>query len=98
MCVKGGVQYQESKIGVMATDDEAYKTFGDLFAPIIKDLHPQFDFRQSYKLEDLASDRITDKIREMEDNAKKVEDYRIEVRRNFKGTPFLPIMTKEAKL
>jgi hypothetical protein len=39
----------------MATDDEAYKTFGDLFGPIIKDLHPSFDFRYSYKYEELES-------------------------------------------
>jgi hypothetical protein len=32
----------------MATDDEAYKTFGDLFGPIVKDLHSNFDFRYSY--------------------------------------------------
>jgi len=41
------------KIGVMATDDEAYKTFGDLFGPIIKDLHPGFDYRVNYKFDEL---------------------------------------------
>ena len=37
----------------MATDDEAYKTFGDLFGPIVKDLHPNFDFRNSYSFEEI---------------------------------------------
>lgn len=42
----------------MATDDEAYKTFGDLFGPIIKELHPAFDFRYSYKFEPLETAAI----------------------------------------
>ena len=42
----------------MATDDEAYKTFGDLFGPIIKDLHPNFDFRYSYKFDELDTASI----------------------------------------
>ena len=55
MCVKSGVQYPTDPIGVMATDEEAYKSFSDLFGPIIKDLHPKFDFRYSYKFDDLTS-------------------------------------------
>jgi hypothetical protein len=31
MCVKNGVQRPETAIGLMATDEEAYKTFADLF-------------------------------------------------------------------
>lgn len=42
----------------MATDDEAYKTFGDLFGPIIKDLHQNFDYRFSYKFDELKSDIV----------------------------------------
>jgi hypothetical protein len=53
MCVKSGVSLPKTKIGVMATDEEAYKQFSDLFGPIIKDLHPKFDFRYSYKFEEL---------------------------------------------
>ena len=59
LCVKSGVQMpKDCVIGVMATDDEAYKTFGDLFGPIIKDLHPKFDYRFSYKHEELRADLI----------------------------------------
>jgi hypothetical protein len=58
MCVKGGVARPESEIGVMATDEEAYKAFGDLFGPIIKDLHPKFDFRYSYKFEEMTTDQF----------------------------------------
>ena len=43
------MQHPADPIGVMATDEEAYKSFSDLFGPIIKDLHPKFDFRYSYK-------------------------------------------------
>jgi len=56
MCVKSGVSRPDQDIGILATDEEAYKAFGDLFGPIIKDLHPKFDFRYSYKFEDLSFD------------------------------------------
>jgi len=82
----------------MATDDEAYKTFGDLFGPIIKDLHPSFDFRYSYKYEELEANMFNDQIKAMQASVKKAQNYRIEVSRNFRGTPFTPLMTKEAKL
>jgi hypothetical protein len=62
MCVKSGVQYMDGKVGVMATDDEAYKTFGDLFGPIIKDLHPLFDHRVNYKFEELKSELIQETL------------------------------------
>jgi len=54
MCVKSGVTRPTSDVGVMATDEEAYKSFSDLFGPVIKDLHPKFDFRYSYKFEDMS--------------------------------------------
>jgi hypothetical protein len=34
----------------------------------------------------------------MQLSVNKVIDYKIEVSRNFRGTPFSPLMTKEAKL
>jgi hypothetical protein len=65
MCVKSGVERPLCKIGAMATDDEAYKTFNDLFGPIIKDLHPEFDSRYSYKFDQLKLDVIDDTIDEI---------------------------------
>jgi hypothetical protein len=59
----------------MATDDEAYKTFGDLFGPIIKDLHPGFDFRYSYKFDELNTAAIDEQIMLMESSMKKVSDF-----------------------
>ena len=58
ICVKSGVERPQCPIGALASDDEAYKTFGDLFTPIIKDLHPDFDFRFSYKFDELKSEII----------------------------------------
>ena len=49
----------------MATDEEAYKVFGDLFGPIIKDIHPKFDFRYTYKFEELQKDTFNEKIQNM---------------------------------
>lgn len=98
LCVKSGVQYPHSKIGIMATDDEAYKTFGDLFGPIIKELHPGFDFRYSYKFDPLDTAAIDEQIMSIEESIAKVSDFKIEVNRNFRSTPFSPLMTKEAKL
>ena len=98
MCVKSGVQRQDTEVGILATDEEAYKAFGDLFGPIIKDLHPKFDFRYSYKFEELNKDTFNDKLNEMKEMLDKIKHFKITVRRNFKGTPFTPLMTREAKL
>ena len=81
----------------MATDDEAYKTFGDLFGPIIKDLHPKFDYRFSYKHEELRPEVIDEEIHRMRTSIEKVTDFKITIGRNF-ASPFAPLMTQEAKL
>ena len=58
----------------MATDEEAYKSFSDLFGPICKDLHPKFDFRYSYKFDEVKLMRFTQKLDEIERVAERVED------------------------
>ena len=98
LCVKSGVELQTGKIGLMATDDEAYKCFQDLFGPVIKDLHPQYDHRVFYKYEDIKQDLITEHLEKLQLEVDKIASYRIEASRNFKATPFAPLMTKEAKL
>ena len=47
--IKGGVKYEQNPIGVYATDEEAYKVFDDLFGPIIRDLHPEYDLKYTFK-------------------------------------------------
>jgi hypothetical protein len=63
--VKSGV-VNVGPIGVFASDEEAYKVFSDLFGPVIKDLHPKFDFRYSYKYENLKIDSFNEKIARIE--------------------------------
>ena len=98
MCVKSGVTKTDCEIGVLATDEEAYKAFGDLFGPIIKDLHPKFDFRFSYKFEDLNDDLFTENLKKAKKAIEKLKSYRIVVKRNFKNIPFTPLMSKESKI
>ncbi len=59
MCVKSGVNRPQGPIGIMATDEDAYKYYADLFQPVVKDLHPRYDFRYTYKYEDLSMEPIT---------------------------------------
>ena len=73
MCVKSGVQMPSTDIGIMATDEEAYKSFSDLFGPIIKDLHPKFDFRYSYKFEEVKMERFTQKLDEIDSMAEQTK-------------------------
>jgi hypothetical protein len=42
----------------MASDEDAYKCFSDLFGPVILDLHPKFDFRYSYRYEDFTLESL----------------------------------------
>lgn len=83
---------------MFACDEEAYKTFSDLFGPIIKDLHPKFDFRYSYKYDDFKLDSFTAKLATMQEQMAIVKNFQIRVKRNFKGMPFTPLMTRESKL
>lgn len=71
-----------SKIGVMASDEEAYKVFSDLFGPIIKDLHPKFDHRTSFKFEELPVGLIDEM--ELKNKIDKVVDFKLTASRNFK--------------
>ena len=82
----------------MASDEEAYKTFSDLFGPICKDLHPRFDFRYSYKFEEVKLPRFAEKLEEIGGVAQKTQGLQMSMRRNFRGMPFSPLMTREAKL
>lgn len=88
----------EAPIGIMASDEEAYRTFNDLFGPIIKDIHPKFDFRYSYKFEEITYGTLKEKVEEMQKQKHLCERLKISLRRNFRGMPFSPLMTKEAKL
>lgn len=65
---------------------------------MIKDIHPEFDYRFNYKFDELKSDIILEQLSHMKICISKISDYRIEATRNFKSTPFTPLMTKESKL
>lgn len=98
MCVKSGVQRPNCDVGILATDEEAYKMFQDLFGPIIKDLHSKFDFRYSYKFEEINYGLFEKQLEEMKLAQERVKNFQVECRRNFRGMPFSPLMTREAKL
>jgi creatine kinase/arginine kinase len=103
MCIKSGHNRPECQIGVMATDEDAYKTFADLFQPIVKDLHPRYDFRYTYKFEELGIEpiekRIKQKLKLQEAiGEQRISHFKLSARRNFRSSPFSPLMTKEAKL
>lgn len=98
MCVKSGVTKPDCEVGIMATDEEAFKAFGDLFGPVIKDLHPKFDFRFSYKFDELKDDCFTDHLSKASKAIDKIKSYKIVAKRNFKNIPFSPLMSKESKL
>lgn len=82
----------------MASDEEAYRTFNDLFGPVITDLHPKFDFRYSYKFEEISLNALKHKLDQMDSAKQQCAELKLTLRRNFRGMPFSPLMTKEAKL
>lgn len=73
----------------MATDEEAYKVFADLFQPIVKDLHPRYDFRYTYKFEELQIDpfvlRIQQNLQLLDALSEKVSHFKLTARRNFRS-------------
>lgn len=61
-------------------------------------MHPKFDFRYAYKFDDLNHDQIQDKLAVMSQDLQKMKKLSMSFRRNFRGMPFTPLMTKEHKL
>ena len=54
LCIESGSkQLLSDKIGFLACDDEAYNVFNELTEPLIADLHPNYDFKCTYKFETL---------------------------------------------
>jgi len=72
----------KTKVGVMATDDESYKTFNDLFGPIIKDLHPKYDHRVSYRYDSFAPNLL--ESMGLDNKIDMISDFKFEAYRNFK--------------
>ncbi len=83
---------------MLATDEEAYKTFEDLFKPVIQELHPKCDYRYSYKFDELNSDSLDEILTSVESLEHKLKNVKLVARRNFKDTQFAPLMQKEVKL
>ena len=69
-----------------------------MFGPVIKDLHPKFDYRYSFKFEDIQMEAFNEKLQIMNEAMDKIKHFKISARRNFKGTAFTPLMTRESKL
>ena len=64
----------------------------------MQDLHPGFDFRYSYKVEDITYDALNMEIDKLKLEIPKLEEMRISLRRNFRSMAFSPLMTKESKM
>ena len=97
LSIKSGVSNEKDNIGAYATDEEAYKVFDDLFGPIVRDLHPDYDMKYSFKDEfDLS--KIKDKLKQIESYSAKIDKISISARRNFREIPFAPLVNKETKV
>lgn len=66
--------------------------------PIIQDLHSRFDFRYAYKFVDLDLQSLEGKIQGMEEEIALIDSIAVRLKRNFRGMPFTPLMTRETKL
>lgn len=65
MCIESGIK-DIDPIGVLACDEEAYKTFFELTEPVVKDVHPKFDVKYAYKFDDLNLVGIEAKLKQIE--------------------------------
>lgn len=97
LCIQCGVYNQKDKVGIYATDEEAYKVFNDIFDPVISSLHPEFDSKFSFK-HDFELGGIKSFSESVLREASRVPLVRLEARRNFKDYPFVPMMSTEMKI
>ena len=96
LCVQCGVYDPSDPIGVYATDEEAYTVFDEVFGPIIRFLHRDFDPKYTFKHDfELAG---INSFENFVRDSNKMPLVKVTARRNFKDYPFLPMMSTEVKI
>ncbi|KAH9488791.1 hypothetical protein Btru_058790, partial [Bulinus truncatus] len=92
-CIRSGCLNTDNDVGLYACDPDAYKTFSDLFFPIIKDYHrvndvnhPPVSFGE--KFVSLATFDLDSEL---------VLSTCVTVSRNLEGFPFPPLMIAEKR-
>ncbi|KAK0041568.1 arginine kinase, partial [Biomphalaria pfeifferi] len=92
-CIRSGCLNTDSPVGIYASDPDAYKTFCDLFLPIITDYHEVNEVNHSSK--DFGAKSIRQEIFELDND--RIESTRVSVARSLEGLPFPPMLTQEKR-
>uniref|UniRef100_A0A915K1U4 arginine kinase n=1 Tax=Romanomermis culicivorax TaxID=13658 RepID=A0A915K1U4_ROMCU len=87
------VKNLDSGVGVYAPDAEAYRTFSDLFEPILADYHG-FKADQKQPAVDLGEAKVGE-LSDLDPENKFIVSTRIRCGRSIQGYPFNPCLTEE---
>uniref|UniRef100_A0A915IEG7 arginine kinase n=1 Tax=Romanomermis culicivorax TaxID=13658 RepID=A0A915IEG7_ROMCU len=90
--IQSGVKNLDSGVGVYAPDAEAYRTFKELFDPILSDYHG-FKAGDKQPPVDLGENKTKD-LKDLDPEGKFVQSTRIRCGRSLQGYPFNPCLTE----
>lgn len=92
-CIRSGLENHDSGVGIYAADPDCYETFQEIFDPIIKDRHLDFNTDDNVHPEpDWGS---ADALGDLDPDGKYIRSIRIRCGRSIEGYPFTPRMTEE---
>lgn len=89
--IQSGVENLDSGCGVYAPDAESYKTFADLFDPIIEDYHGGFKKTDRHPQSDFGD---ISQLVNVDPNNEFVISTRVRCGRSMQGYPFNPLLTE----
>ena len=90
--IQSGIVNQDSSVGIYAGSAEAYKTFAEIFNPIISDYH-SFDLKNFHR-SDLSLDL---KLTDPDPENQYIISTRIRAARNITGFDFTPFISARAR-
>jgi protein-arginine kinase len=89
--IQSGVENLDSGCGVYAPDAESYRTFAELFDPIIEDYHGGFKKTDKHPASDFGD---VNKLVNVDPEGKYVISTRVRCGRSLQGYPFNPLLTE----
>ncbi|XP_033243525.1 arginine kinase [Drosophila miranda] len=90
-CIQSGLCNHDSGVGIYAPDAEAYKTFADIFDPIIEDYHK--GFKKTDKHPESCFGQGKD-FANLDPNNKYIVSTRVRCGRSVKNFPFNPCLSE----
>ncbi|SPP85367.1 arginine kinase-like [Drosophila guanche] len=92
-CIQTGLSNHDSAVGIVAPEPEAYKTFAEIFDPIIEDFHK--GFKKTDKHPECCFGKCND-FANLDPDNKYILSTRVRCGRSVKNFPFISCLSENA--